>query len=65
MIKRKEMINMKKIKCSVDWPWAGTDSDEEIIEVEDDATEDEINEIAHEALMEMVFNRVSTNWEEV
>ena len=56
---------MKRIKCSVYYPWPGIEDDEYTFEVEDDATEEEVEQLANETLMDLVFNRISTNWEEI
>lgn len=56
---------MRKIKAYVEFPWAGIPNEEYEFEVNDDATEDEINEIANEVINEMVWNRVSGGWEEI
>ena len=56
---------MKKIKAYVSYPWAGISDDEYEFEVEDDATDAEIDEIANEAINELVWNRVSGGWEVV
>ena len=45
---------MKRIKCTIDYPWAGIVPDEQIIEVEDNATKKEIEEAAYEALEDMI-----------
>lgn len=54
---------MKKIKAYVSYPWAGISDDEYEFEVEDDATDAEIDEIANEAIDDMVWNRLSCGWE--
>lgn len=56
---------MKKIKAYVSYPWAGISDDEYEFEVEDDATDAEIDEIANEAINELVWNKVSGGWEVV
>lgn len=56
---------MKKIKCSIYYPWAGIEPDEYIFGIEDDATEEEIEQAANETIMDLVFNKVSTSWEMV
>lgn len=56
---------MKKIKAYVCYPWAGVSDDEYEFEVEDDATDAEIDEIANEAINELVWNRLSGGWEVV
>lgn len=56
---------MKKIKTYVSYPWAGISDDEYEFEVEDDATDAEIDEIANEAIDDMVWNRLSCGWEVV
>lgn len=56
---------MKKIKAYVSYPWAGISDDEYEFEVVDDATDAEIDEIANEAINELVWNRVSSGWEVV
>lgn len=56
---------MKKIKAYVSYPWAGISDDEYEFEVVDDATDAEIDEIANEAINELVWNRVSGGWEVV
>lgn len=56
---------MRKIRAYVEFPWAGIPNEEYEFEVNDDATEDEINEIANEVINEMVWNRVSGGWEEI
>ena len=56
---------MKKIKAYVCYPWASVSDDEYEFEVEDDATDAEIDEIANEAINELVWNRLSGGWEVV
>ncbi len=56
---------MKKIKCSVHYPWAGVQDDEYIVEVDDNATEEEIEEAANEVINDLVWNRISAGWEEI
>ena len=56
---------MRKIRAYVEFPWAGISDDEYEFEVNDDATEEEINEIANEVINEMVWNRIGGGWEEV
>ena len=56
---------MRKIKYSVHYPFLGIEDDEYIFEVEDNATEKEIEDIAQENIKELVFNRISTDWEEI
>jgi hypothetical protein len=56
---------MRNIKCKVHYPWVGIQDDEEIIEVEDNATEDEINEIVEEVAQEIFWDRISFGWEEI
>ena len=56
---------MKKIKAYVSYPWAGISDDEYEFEVEDDATDAEIDEIANEAIDDIVWNRLSVGWEVV
>lgn len=56
---------MKKIKAYVSYPWAGIPDDEYEFEVEDDATDAEIDEIANEAIDDIVWNRLSVGWEVV
>ena len=56
---------MKKIRCYVCWPFAGASDEEYEIEVEDNATEAEINELAVEVCNDLIYNRVSCGWEEV
>ena len=53
---------MKRYEVAIDYPWYGVPSDTYEFEVEDDATEEEIDEIAVEILNEMVWNRISTRW---
>ena len=56
---------MRKIRCYVCWPFAGAADEECEIEVEDNATEEEINELATETCNELIYNRVNCGWEEV
>ena len=56
---------MRKIRAYVSYPWAGISDDEYEFEVEDDATDAEIDEIANEVINELVWNRVSGGWEVV
>lgn len=56
---------MKKIKCTIHYPWAGIQDDECIVEIEDDATEAVIEEIANETLEEMIWDRISGTWERI
>lgn len=56
---------MKKIKAYVSYPWACISDDEYEFEVEDDATDTEIDEIANEVINELVWNRISSGWEVV
>lgn len=56
---------MRKIRAYVQFPWAGIQDDIYEFEVEDDATEEEINKEANEVINEMVWNRISSGWEEV
>lgn len=56
---------MKKIRAFVSYPWAGVRDDEYDFEVEDDATEEEIDELAKEYIEELIWNRVSSGWEEI
>lgn len=56
---------MKKIKAYVCYPWTGISDDEYEFEVEDDATDAEIDEIANEAINELIWNRLSCGWEAV
>lgn len=53
---------MKRYEAAIDYPWCGIPSDTHEFEVEDDATEEEIEEIALEVIQEMIWNRVSTSW---
>ena len=56
---------MRKIKAYIQFPWAGISNDEYEFEVADDATEEEINKEAYEAINEMIWNRIGCGWEEV
>lgn len=56
---------MRKIRCYVCWPIVGASDEEYEIEVEDNATEEEINELAAEVCNDLIYNRVSCGWEEV
>lgn len=56
---------MKKIRVYVSYPWAGIPDEEYEFEVEDDATDAEIDEIANEEIADIVWNRISCGWEEV
>lgn len=56
---------MRKIKCSVHYPWAGVKDDEYIVEVDDNATEEEIEETANEVLSDMIWSCVSASWKEI
>jgi hypothetical protein len=56
---------MKKIRCYVSWPFAGTQDEEYVIEVEDDTPEAVINELAADICNDLIYNRVSCGWEEV
>ncbi len=53
---------MKKYKAAIDYPWCGVPSDTCEFEVEDDATEEEIDKIALEILNEMIWERIGTRW---
>ena len=52
---------MRKIKAYIHFPWAGIPDDEFEFKVADDATKAEINEVINE----MIWNRISCEWEEV
>lgn len=56
---------MKKIKAYVSYLWGGISDDEYEFEVEDDATDAEIDKIANKAIDDMVWNRLSCGWEVV
>ncbi len=56
---------MKKIKCNVHYPWAGIEDDKYIIEVDDNTTAKEIDEVTEEVINDMVWNRISAGWEEI
>lgn len=56
---------MRKIRAYVSYPWAGIPDDEYEFEVEDNATDIEIDEIASEVINELVWSRVSGGWEVV
>jgi hypothetical protein len=65
LYENKGVIKMRNIKCSVRYPWAGIQNDEEIIEIDDNATEDDIEKIVEEVTQDIVWNRISIAWEEV
>jgi hypothetical protein len=65
LYENKGVIKMRNIKCSVHYPWAGIQNDEEVIEIEDDATNDEIEAIVEEVVQDIIWNRISIAWEEV
>lgn len=54
---------MKRIIGYIQYPWAGVPDDEFDFYVEDDATEEEIDEAYNEAVQEVVWNRLSCGWE--
>lgn len=56
---------MRKIRCYVEWPFVGTQDDEYEIEVSDDATDAEIDDIAADICNDLIYNRVGCGWEEV
>lgn len=56
---------MRKIRVYVSYPWAGISDDECEFEVEDNATDEEIDDMANDAINDMVWNRLSGGWEEV
>ncbi len=54
---------MKRIRVYVNYPWTGIDDDEYEFEVDDETTEDEIADMANEAINDLVWNRLSSGWE--
>ena len=57
-----------KIKCSIHYPWAGVEDEEEIVEIDEreldtSITSTDIEEAALECIEEMLWNKVSTSWE--
>lgn len=56
---------MRKIKISVHYPWYGIKDDKEVLEIDDNFTELEIEELVNEVSKDMIFDRVSVGWEEV
>ena len=54
-----------RIAVTANYCWAGTPIDKEVIEVEDDLTSTEIDEIAYEIAMNMIMDRCGWNWSEV
>ena len=54
---------MQKITGYISYPWAGIPDDEFDFYVEDNATDDEIDEAFNEAVQEVVWNRLSCGWE--
>lgn len=59
-----------KIKCSIHYPWAGVEDEEEIIEINEreldtPITNTDIEEAALNCIEEMLWDRVSTSWEVV
>ena len=54
-----------KIKCTIHYPWAGIPDDEETIEIDGDMSEMEKEEFANEILNDMVWNTLSSTWEEI
>lgn len=56
---------MRKIRVYVCYPWTGVPNDEREFEVEDDATNTEINEMANDAIDDMIWNRIDCGWEEI
>lgn len=56
---------MRKIKISVHYPWCGTPDDKEVLEIDDNFTELEIEELVNEVSKDMIFDKVSVGWEEV
>ena len=53
---KKGVITMK-IKVKVSYPWRGIKEDEEIIEIEDGISSDEIEKITFDIALDMIFNR--------
>lgn len=56
---------MKTIRVRVGFAWAGIPDDIEEFEVDDDATEEEIDTEAYEYAEEMIFDRAGWDWEVV
>lgn len=56
---------MRKIRVYVNYPWTGVANDECEFEVEDNATDAEIDEMANEAINDIVWDRLSCGWEVV
>ena len=56
---------MRKIRVYVSYPWTGVANDECEFEVEDNATDVEIDEMANEAINDIVWDRLSCGWEAV
>lgn len=54
-----------KIEVTTDYYWAGTPTDKEVIEVDDDLTSAEIDEIAYEIALDMIMDRCGWNWSKV
>ncbi len=46
-----------KIKVKVNYPWPGISEDYYNIEVSNTATEDELNKIAFDIALDLIFNR--------
>lgn len=55
---------MKTIRVTASYGWSGCE-DEDEFEVEDDATEDDIEKIAWEYGQAMAQDRLDVSWEEV
>ena len=56
----------KEIEVRTSYPWSGIYDDVEKITVDENLSEDEINKIAYEWALDMIFNRgVSWTWKEV
>lgn len=56
---------MKKFEARVSYPWAGIEDDVEVVELDDNISEEEVEIEMQEVLEEMIYNRLSTSWEEV
>ena len=56
---------MKVVRVRVGFAWAGIPDDLEEFEVDDDATEEEIDKEAFQIAENMIFDRAGWDWEVV
>lgn len=59
------VIFMRKFRCWIEWPFAGAEDSEEIIEVEDNLTDEEIEDECIATIETMYANEAPSGWEEV